>query len=142
MSFEIQLFLQLLLAGFLGSLIGLEREFQKRHAGLRTFSLVSLGSCLLTVLAVYFTSTGVVNIDPARVIQAVAIGIGFIGSGLIIHDKGHVEGLTTAAGLWAGAGIGVTVGLGLYLLSILGTILVIIILAGLKIIDQKFFPDN
>lgn len=138
---ELQPFLQVVLAAFLGALIGLEREFQKREAGLRTFSLVSLGSCLFTVIAVHLSTYSDLTIDPARVIQAVAIGIGFIGSGLIIYHKLQIEGLTTAAALWAAAAIGIGVGLGLYVLTILGTILIIIILAGLKLIEQKFFPD-
>ncbi len=133
--------LQILLSALLGGLIGLEREFQKREAGLRTFSLVALGSCLFTIIAIYLDHLGN-YVDPARIIQAVAIGIGFLGSGIIIYNKLQVEGLTTAAALWAVSAIGIGVGLGLYYFTILTTILVIIILAGIGEIEKKFFPDK
>ena len=141
---QIQPFLQVLLAAVLGGLIGLEREYKRKEAGLRTFSLVSLGSCFFTVLAFYIIShpfkfPSFVQIDPGRVIQAVAIGIGFIGSGLIIYHKLQVEGLTTAAALWAAAAIGIGVALKLYFLAISSTLLIILILAGFRLFEEKFF---
>jgi len=139
---QIQPFLQILLAAGLGVLIGIERDSKRRKAGSRTFSLVCMGSCLFTAMAVFLSSNEVLNIDPARVIQAVAIGIGFLGSGLIVQHKLKVEGLTTAAALWATAAIGITVGLKLYLLAILGTLLTIVILAGFRILEEKMFPDE
>ena len=137
-------FLQLLLAVILGALIGLEREYKRREAGLKTFSLVCLGSCFFTVLAFYISShasqfPSFVQVDPGRVIQAVAIGIGFIGSGLIIYHKFQVEGLTTAATLWVTASIGVGIGSGLYFLAIFGTLLAILILAGFRLLEEKIF---
>ncbi len=140
-------FLQLVTAAILGGLIGLEREYKKREAGLKTFSLVSLGSCLFTVLSIYLTSSNsqfssFVQIDPGRIIQAVAIGIGFIGSGLIIYHKFQVEGLTTAAALWSAAAIGIGVGLKLYFLAAFATLLTILILAGFRLIEEKFFGKN
>ncbi len=141
--FQLQPFLQLLLAAFLGALIGLEREYKRKEAGLKTFSLVSFGACFFTTVAVYISSqshlASVIQIDPTRVIQAVAIGIGFIGSGLIIHQKGQVEGLTTAAALWAVAAIGIGVGVKLYFLAILGTFLIVGILAGFRLIEERLF---
>lgn len=141
---QIELFLQLLLAAFLGGLIGLEREYKRKEAGLRTFALVSLGACLFTLTAFYFSTNGAilnsrVQIDPSRVIQAVAIGIGFLGAGLIILRKSHVEGLTTAAGLWVAAAVGIAVGSGLYFLAVFVTFLAIGILAGLRLIEEKVF---
>lgn len=141
---QIEPFLQVLLAAFLGGLIGLEREYKRREAGLKTFSLVSLGACFFTVLAIYLSSpqcqfSSFVQVDPGRVIQAVAIGIGFIGSGLIIYHKFQVEGLTTAATLWASAAIGVGVGLGLYFLAVFGALLIILILAGFRLVEEKLF---
>ena len=141
---QVQPFLQLLLAALLGSLIGLEREYKRKEAGLKTFALVSLGACFFTTVAIYFSSNpaltnSFIKIDPTRVIQAVAIGIGFIGSGLIIHQRGQVEGLTTAAALWAVAAIGIGVGVKLYFLAILGTFLVVGILAGFRLIEEKLF---
>jgi len=139
-----QPFLQILLAAFLGGLVGMEREHKRREAGLRTFSLVSLGACLFTVIAIYLSSNAehlgyLAQIDPTRVIQAVAIGIGFIGSGVIIHHKLEVEGLTTAAALWTTAAIGIGVGVQLYSLAILGTILIIGVLAGFRLIEERLF---
>ena len=141
--FQLQPFLQLLLAALLGGLIGLEREYKRKEAGLKTFSLVSFGACFFTTIAVYLGSqshlASVIQIDPTRVIQAVAIGIGFIGSGLIIHQKGQIEGLTTAAALWAVAAIGIGVGVKLYFLAILGAFLTLGILAGFRLIEERLF---
>ena len=149
MSFDItqfHLFFQVLLAAFLGALIGFEREHKKKEAGLRTFSLVALGSCFFTVVAVYFSSAqelhAFVQIDPGRVVQAVAVGIGFIGSGLIIQRKAQVEGLTTAAALWAAAAIGIGVGVKLYTLSILATLLTIIVLGSLRALELGVFGEE
>ncbi len=144
---QLQPFLQLLLAALLGSLIGLEREYKRKEAGLKTFALVSLGACFFTTVAIYFGSRPVltnslIQIDPTRVIQAVAIGIGFIGSGLIIRQRGQIEGLTTAAALWAVAAIGIGVGVKLYFLAILGTFLTVGILAGFRLIEEKLFHKN
>ncbi len=144
---QLQPFLQLLLAAFLGGLIGLEREYKRKEAGLKTFSLVSLGACFFTVVAVYLGSRPshlslLGQIDPGRVIQAVAIGIGFIGSGLIIHQRGQVEGLTTAAALWAAAAIGIGVGVRMYFLAILGALITIGILAGLRLIEEKIIHKS
>lgn len=142
---QLEPFLQILLAAFLGALIGLEREHKKKEAGLRTFSLVALGSCFFTAIATYLSSpvgnfaNSSIQIDPTRVIQAVAVGIGFIGSGLIIQHKAQVEGLTTAAALWATAAIGIGVGVKMYGLSVLGALLVIVILAIFKGLETKLF---
>lgn len=135
---------QLLVASLLGALIGIEREYKKKEAGLRTFSLVALGTCFFTITAVYFSPSyhgleGFIQLDPTRVIQAVAVGIGFIGSGLIIKRKSQVEGLTTAAALWATSALGIGVGLKLYVLSAIGALLVIVILSFFKIIEKKLF---
>jgi putative Mg2+ transporter-C (MgtC) family protein len=140
MDFEI--LCQLLLATFLGALIGLEREVKERAAGLQTYSLVSLGSCIFTVITLYFfRSFGVFGVDLIRVIQAIAIGVGFIGAGAIFKGEKKVEGLTTAAGLWGVAAIGIAVGAQLYLLAIFATFLAILILAGFGKIEEKFFKE-
>lgn len=140
---QIQIIVQLLLAAALGGLVGLEREYKRKEAGLRTYALVSLGSALFTVIAFgvfeQFLGKPGVNLDPLRVIQAVAIGIGFIGAGLIIYRQFHVEGLTTAAGLWIVAAIGVAVGIKLYFPAVFATLLAIAILAGLRLVEEKIF---
>ena len=128
---EIQIIFQLLLATLLGALIGFEREWKKKGAGLQTYSLVTLGSCLFTLIAFQFFvsfSGQDISFDPSRVIQAVATGIGFIGAGVIFFRGDKIEGLTTAAGLWAAAAIGVAIGANFYFLAVVSTFLAILIL--------------
>lgn len=137
---QIDLICQLLLATFLGSLIGLEREMREKEAGLRTYALVSLGSCIFTIISLYLSqSFGDFQVDVIRIVQAVAIGVGFIGAGTIFKEKQEVKGLTTAAGLWGVAAIGVAVGVRLYFLATFATFLTIIILAALGSLEEKFF---
>ena len=140
---ELTVLYQLFLATFLGALIGLEREIKKRGAGLQTYSLVSLGSCIFTTIAFYFFETfSLAPIDLTRIIQAIAVGMGFIGAGTIFRSEKKVEGLTTAAGLWVMASIGILVGARLYLLAGFATFLTIIILAGFGKIEEKFFGED
>lgn len=144
--FEYQMVLQLVLATFLGALLGWERELKKKEAGLQTYSLVALGSCLLTLLAFsYFeTLSGQmgVDFDPSRIIQAIAIGIGFVGGGAVFKGDYFIEGLTTAAGLWVAAGIGIAVGTEFYYLAAITTFLALLVLAGLGKIEEKFFQHS
>ena len=134
---------QLFLATFLGALIGLEREAKRKGAGFRTYSLVSLGTCLFTLLAFhlfnYFSLENSIAFDPSRIIQAIAIGIGFIGAGVIFHQASGVTGLTTAAGLWVVAAIGIAVGAKFYFLSVVGALFALFILVGLGFIEGKIF---
>jgi putative Mg2+ transporter-C (MgtC) family protein len=125
MHIDLEMALRLLLATFLGAVIGLQRELSGKEAGLRTNILICLGSALFTVLSIY----GFPNSDPARVAAGVATGIGFIGAGVILHRTGGiVTGLTTAATIWAVASIGMAVGAGLYIVSVVATALVLVIL--------------
>lgn len=112
---------QLILAAFLGSLLGLQREVERKAAGLRTYALVSVGSCLFTILSM--TAFGGPAFDPSRVAAQVVVGIGFIGAGIIFQRGAHVEGLTTAAGLWVAAAIGMAVGAGAFALAVTTTII-------------------
>lgn len=143
---EIQIIYQLLLATLLGALIGLEREIKRKEAGLQTYSLVALGTCLFTVVAFevfnFFVVRVGVSFDPSRIIQAIAIGIGFIGAGAIFRQPSGIEGLTTAAGLWVVAAIGIAVGVKFYFLAIFTTLLVIGILAGLGKLEEKIFSKK
>jgi len=139
---DLEIVFQLILAVILGGLIGLEREYKGREAGLRTYSLVSLGSCLFALIGFYgfqglIEHPGVM-LDPTRVIQAIAIGIGFIGGGLIIYRRFKVEGLTTAAALWVAAAVGVAIGARFYFSAIFVTFLTILILAGFRLLEEKF----
>ena len=140
---ELQIIFQLFLAVILGSLIGLEREIKRKEAGLQTYSLVSLGTCLFTILSFelfnLFLNNSNISFDPSRIIQAVAVGMGFIGAGVILRQTTGIIGLTTAAGLWATAAIGIAVGVKFYFLAILGTLFVILILAGLGSLEGKIF---
>ncbi len=143
---EFQIVCQLLLATFLGALIGLEREYKRKEAGLQTYSLVALGTCLFTIISFalfnsFLAETGI-SFDPSRIIQAIAIGIGFIGAGVIFRQTSGIIGLTTAAGLWTTAAIGIAVGAGLYFLATLTTILAILILAGFGLLEEKIFKER
>ena len=118
--------LRLLLAAVLGAIIGYQRERAGKPAGLRTHTLICIGAALFTVSSVY--GFGAVA-DPARVAAGIVAGIGFLGAGAIIRrDEGIVAGLTTAATIWAVAGIGLAAGAGLYLVSAVTTLLILIVL--------------
>jgi len=138
-----QMIIQLILATALGTLIGLEREYKKKEAGMRTYSLVCLGSTLFTIISFeiikLFSNQPGFGIDPTRIPGQIILGVGFLGAGLIIFRGFHIEGLTTAAGLWVTAGVGIAVGANFYSLAIFVAFLAIIILAGLRIIEEKFF---
>lgn len=138
---DVSLTLRLLLAALLGSLVGFERERLLWAAGLRTHMLVCVASCLVMIVSAYgFTSVlgPHVILDPSRVAAQVVSGIGFLGAGSIILRNEVVKGLTTAASLWAVAAIGLAVGDGLYLASMATTIIILVILAGLKPLEDHF----
>jgi len=133
--------IKLTVATVLGAVVGFEREYVGKAAGLRTFSLVSLGSCLFTILSVWgfqqFVGIPGFSFDPSRIAAQVTVGIGFLGAGLIIFRGFRVEGLTTAAGLWVSAAIGMAVGLGFYVLSLVTAVLVLIIFFFFKRVEPK-----
>lgn len=141
-----ELFCQLLLATFLGAMIGFERETKRKEAGFRTYSLVALGTCIFTLIAFklfdFFYNKSGIAFDPSRIIQAVAIGIGFIGAGVIFRQTSGVIGLTTAAGLWVTAAIGIGVGAKFYFLSILGAFFALLILVGFGLVEEKIFDKK
>ena len=119
MHAELQSILHHVIAAVLGRLIGLERQSANRPAGLRTYILVTMASALVTSLSrVAFQTSTFSQADPIRLIAALLTGTGFIGAGVIIHRSDHhVEGITTAAGLWMTTAIGIAVGLGYYLIA-------------------------
>ncbi len=134
--------LQLFLATILGTMIGAERESKKKQAGLQTFSLVTLSSCLFTVVAsalvgIFVDQTQ--SFDPTRIIQAIAVGIGFVGAGIIFHQPDKTTGLTTAAALLASAAIGVSVGARLYLLAIFSIFLILFVLVVFRFLEERIF---
>lgn len=117
--------IQLILALLLGTLIGIERTFAGKTAGMRTFSLVSMGSCLFIVVSKLVTEQyiGMTNFDPLRLAAGIVMGIGFLGGGLIVFRENRLSGLTTAAALWVACGIGIAVGFELFGIAISATIL-------------------
>lgn len=116
--------LRLIAALLMGGLVGWQRERYGHEAGVRTFSLIALGSCLFGILSHHMAFPG----DPGRIAAQVVSGIGFIGVGLIIKDHGSVKGLTTAATLWAVAAVGLSIGYGLYYVASLTTCLIVLTL--------------
>lgn len=137
-----QIAFQLLLAVGLGAFIGFEREFKRKRAGLQTYALVSLGACIFAIIAFQLVDYKLQTIDVSRIIQAIAIGIGFIGGGVIFQRPSKIEGLTTAAGLWVAGSIGLAVGIKFYFLAVLATFFTISILTGLGVIEEKFFKKK
>jgi len=133
---ELETIFQLFLATFLGALIGLEREYKRKEAGLRTFSLVTLGASLFSIISFQL---GIFN---SIIISAVATGIGFLGAGVIFRQPAGVVGLTTAAGLWLSAAIGIAIGARLYFLAFLATFFALLILAGFSILEEKIFKTK
>lgn len=115
---------QVFLAAILGLVLGFQRERSGKSAGPRTYALVTAGSALFTLLAVNFMPG---SPNSVNIIAQIVTGIGFLGAGMILKRENHVEGLTTAAGLWMTAAIGVTTGLGLNLLAIAVTVLIFVL---------------
>lgn len=136
---EWSIFIQLFIAALLGSFLGLERALAGKTAGLRTFALVSMGSALFVIISEMIGNNylGVAAFDPLRIASQIIVGIGFLGAGLIIFKESKISGLTTAAGLWVSAGIGVAVGYKLYLIAIFVTILTLFIFTILWFIERK-----
>jgi putative Mg2+ transporter-C (MgtC) family protein len=127
--------LRLIVALALGAVVGLERERQERAAGLRTVTMVSLGSCLFTIVGAY----GFPNTDPSRVAAQIVTGIGFLGAGTIFLRKDLVRGLTTAATIWTVAAIGMAAGTARYFEAAFTTLLILAVLMVLKPIEKRFF---
>lgn len=126
MGTQLELGLRLLAAIFLGGIVGFEREKRGHDAGLGTFSMVTLGACVFSMVSdMVFADAS----DNTRIASGVVEGIGFLGAGLIIQNRnGGVNGLTTAAALWVTASVGMLVGYGLYLLAVLTTVGVLLVL--------------
>jgi len=125
---EVSTLFKILLSAFLGGIVGLEREWSHKKAGLRTNILIAISSTLLTIMSLSIAQSGKIG-DPGRVIAQIVTGIGFLGAGTIIQARLSIHGLTTAATIWTVAAIGIAVGIGQQLLAFLVTILVVIILS-------------
>lgn len=132
---------KLLLSLLLGSVIGLERRRKGQIAGMRTFSLICMGATLAMLVSIYIPQEymGLKNGDPGRIAAQVISGIGFLGAGAIIQMKGSVKGLTTAAGIWMTAAIGLAIGAGMYMISLLAVLFILFILAFAERYEQTLF---
>lgn len=132
MNMTVEFILRILAAAGMGAVIGLERELRSKEAGIRTHFLVAMGSALFMIISAYgFEGAQAGRFDVARVAAQVVTGIGFLGAGVIIFQKNSVHGLTTAAGLWVTAAIGLGCGGGLYVLAGVSTLLVLL---GLEVL--------
>jgi len=131
---QLDLALRLTVGLVLGAIIGFERELHRQPAGFRTHSLVALGAALFTVVSAF--GFGGDMVDPTRIAAQIVSGIGFIGAGTILQYRGHIRGLTTAASLWSVAAIGTAAGAGLYIVAVVGTVLILVILALLDSVEN------
>jgi putative Mg2+ transporter-C (MgtC) family protein len=139
---DIEITIRLVLAAVLGSLIGFERERLLWAAGIRTHMLVSVGACLLMIVSAYGFEHALdmphVILDPSRIAAQVVSGIGFLGAGAILLKGEVVRGLTTAASIWAVAAIGLAAGGGLYYAATVSTAIILLILAGIKPLEELY----
>ncbi len=141
-----EILIRLFLGAILGGLIGVEREQRNGFAGLRTHMLVCVGATLIMIVSQYgFYSVieqQVIILDPSRVAAQVVSGIGFLGAGTILIGRNIIRGLTTAASLWAVAALGLAIGGGLYIAAFGTTVLILVILAGLKPLENLLFKKD
>ncbi|MCY6371066.1 MgtC/SapB family protein [Clostridium ganghwense] len=145
--------IRLVLAVLIGGAIGYEREFKNRPAGFRTHILVCVGATIISLIQVSMAENAIVlvtnnpdlaqviKVDYARLGAQVITGVGFLGAGTIMHTKGSIRGLTTAASLWVVACIGLSVGMGYYYISIFGVVFIAIVLGVLKKFQNRFITQ-
>lgn len=131
---ELRLAADLLAAAFLGAIIGLERERHVGLAGIRTHAAVALGACLFGFISFNVTGSTVPNhvsgsADPSRIAAQIVSGIGFLGAGVILRDRGRIRGLTTAASVWATASIGLAIANKMYILAVSATFIILLLLS-------------
>jgi putative Mg2+ transporter-C (MgtC) family protein len=141
MKEELRMLLDLGLSALLGFLIGFERKLRSKEAGIRTHTILSVGACLMMLISLY--GFGKADADASRVAAQIVSGISFLGAGIIVYRKHEVKGLTTAAGVWATAAIGMACGARLYVLACAGCVLLIALQllfhTPLKIFSPKRF---
>ena len=155
---EVEILLRLVLAVILGGVIGLNRKRHSKPAGLRTMALISLGCATFTLIGIEaviqlaalqagaesMTSsmTSGVNLDSSRIIAGIVGGVGFLGAGAIIQSRGKIQGMTSAASIWVTATIGVSIGLGLYMLAVATTFLAFVVLISNKCGGHEEEPEE
>jgi putative Mg2+ transporter-C (MgtC) family protein len=133
---QLDIVLRLSIALVIGALIGIEREYRGHAAGVRTLAMVSVGACIFTAAGLYFFPGH--QTDPTRIAAQVVTGVGFLGAGAIFRAEDGVKGLTTAATVWVVASLGMTVGFGLYVISVAGAAIVLVGLVAVRPIEIRF----
>jgi putative Mg2+ transporter-C (MgtC) family protein len=138
---ELEALFRVALAALLGGVIGFEREVHDKSAGLRTHTLVALGAAMFTVIAIRIVelpafSGSNLRLDPTRVLEGVIGGIGFLGGAIVFRRADQARGLTTAAGIWTVTGVGIASALGYFVLAFGVTVLILIVLYGLKLVER------
>ena len=142
-----QLVLRLGAAAVLGGLLGLDRELRDKPLGLRSNILVAIGACsfglmTLELVDLFRRDQSLGNVDPSRLVQGIVEGIGFLGTGAIIHSRGHVFGVTTGATVWVVGAIGLACGFGLYLHATAVTVVALLVLVVLGAIERRFLGGS
>lgn len=134
---------KLMLSLLLGAIVGVERRQKGQVAGMRTFSLIAMGATMAMLVSIYIPQEylGLKNGDPGRIAAQVISGIGFLGAGAIIQMKGSVRGLTTAAGIWMTACLGLAVGAGMYVVSVAACIFILAVYRILEQIEKVFLKS-
>jgi putative Mg2+ transporter-C (MgtC) family protein len=135
---ELDLVIKVLVAGLLGFIIGIERELMGSPAGDRTFSLVALGSALFTALSMEAFGGG----SPDRVASNIVTGVGFLGGGMILKEGNNVRGLTTAAGMWATAAVGMAVATDHYVVAVVASVVIMLLFAVERVYSLKRKPTH
>jgi putative Mg2+ transporter-C (MgtC) family protein len=136
-------YFQIVLALVLGSILGVERNFAGKTAGMRTYGLVSMSSCLFVIISSGVLASSLLNnFDPMRLAAAVVTGIGFLGAGAIMFRGSHISGLTTAAGLWVSCGLGLAVGFHMYGIAIFTAVLTLIVFTLFWNVEHKIMGGS
>jgi len=135
---DYEILLRFLLAALWGGIVGAEREYRSKSAGFRTMIMISMGSCLFTILSVSIGAIG----NPDRIASNIVTGIGFLGAGVIFRGENRVNGITTAATIWAVAAVGMGIGAGHYFASTCASVLILVVLAALPYLENLIDQFN
>ena len=127
---------KIMLSIFCGSLIGFERELKDKPAGIRTYMLISTGATMFTLIGVYYAETYGGTADPLRVAAQIVTGVGFLGAGTIMFSRGRISGLTSAAAIWLSASIGMSIGVGFHVFSVIVVLLAVVTMVFLGRIER------
>ncbi|KAF2513631.1 MgtC/SapB family protein [Flavobacterium zhairuonense] len=135
---EVEIVIRLLLAAFWGALIGAEREYRGKAAGLRTTIMISVGACFFTFMSIWIGGSG----NPDRIASNIVTGLGFLCAGVIFRSDSHVSGITTAATIWSVAAVSMGVGAGYYFASACAALMILLILTMLTVLQDKIDISN